>query len=861
MKRLWLVLLFGACALTATARSAEDSLSLRLFQYAQAAQRFGLSLPQEKVSLHFDNTSYYQGDNIWFQCYIVTPERNRPTSLSKTLYVELLNPGGEIVATRILPIRNGRCHGNFSLTQLPFYAGFYEVRAYTKYMLNFGEDCIFSRILPVFEKPETPGDYAQKEIHPYTVYKYPRIRKQPKKGKKLNLKFYPEGGHMVEGLPARIAFEATDAWGNPVDITGKIINSEKDSLFAFASLHEGRGVFSYTPGEKEVRAVVQWEGKTYRFDLPEVQPTGISFGVDNLASADSIGIRLQKHRQMADDMAGLAILCRGQLHRFYLLDLNDGSEPLHFNLSRHDMPVGVAQAVVFNSDGHILADRLFFTGRPDTVCITAQTDRASYLPYDSIGLEICLQDTMGNPLRAPMSVSVRDGKDEVEERHSLLTDLLLMSEIKGYVRHPAWYFEADDELHRRALDHLLMVQGWRRYDWEQQAGVTPFELKNRPEQGIEVHGKVVSMVQSKPKADMDITVLMKRDTLGNDSSQTLFSSLVSDSLGRFRLCTDVKGRWDLILSVTKNGKKKDHRIVLDRVFSPSPKTYPLAEMQIETVQEEVLTPDSLNAIPEELDFDRIIDAYEDSLRQTGQAEKIHRLNEVVVTTKKRDRTHDVYEARRKSVAYYDVASEIDDILDRNKFIGDDIHELLTNMNSNFSKIIAPGGTEYLRYKWKQILFVINYERTYLDEMSANKYRLLTLESIKSIYISEDLQTILQYADPKLSPFDILDLYGCAVLIETYPEAEIPARAAKGVRKTHLEGYSQVKEFYQPNYRVLPPQADDYRRTLYWNPEVVPDKDGRARLRFFNNSRCSKPRITIETLTGNGQIGVLQQASR
>ena len=112
MKRLWLVLLFGACALTATARSAEDSLSLRLFQYAQAAQRFGLSLPQEKVSLHFDNTSYYQGDNIWFQCYIVTPERNRPTSLSKTLYVELLNPGGEIVATRILPIRNGRCHGN-----------------------------------------------------------------------------------------------------------------------------------------------------------------------------------------------------------------------------------------------------------------------------------------------------------------------------------------------------------------------------------------------------------------------------------------------------------------------------------------------------------------------------------------------------------------------------------------------------------------------------------------------------------------------------------------------------------------------------------------------------------------------------
>ena len=37
-----------------------------------------------------------------------------------------------------------------------------------------------------------------------------------------------------------------------------------------------------------------------------------------------------------------------------------------------------------------------------------------------------------------------------------------MSEIKGYVHRPEYYFEADDEIHRQALDELLMVQGWRR---------------------------------------------------------------------------------------------------------------------------------------------------------------------------------------------------------------------------------------------------------------------------------------------------------------------------------------------------------------------------------------------------------------
>ena len=106
-----------------------DSIAVRLQGFVSALEQFGKALPQEKVYLHFDNTSYYQGDQIWFQCYVVTSEFNRPTAWSKTLYVELLNPGGEIVSRQILPIRNGHCQGNFTLTHLPFYSGFYEVRA------------------------------------------------------------------------------------------------------------------------------------------------------------------------------------------------------------------------------------------------------------------------------------------------------------------------------------------------------------------------------------------------------------------------------------------------------------------------------------------------------------------------------------------------------------------------------------------------------------------------------------------------------------------------------------------------------------------------------------------------------------
>ncbi len=192
-----------------------------------------------------------------------------------------------------------------------------------------------------------------------------------------------------------------------------------------------------------------------------------------------------------------------------------------------------------------------------------------------------------------------------------------------------------------------------------------------------------------------------------------------------------------------------------------------------------------------------------------------------------------------------------------RLCGDDIHELMRNMNPDFYTQFSPLGEEYLFYKGRLALFVINYERTRHEEMDFNKYRSLTLESIKSIYISEDLGTMCRYADPRFTPMNIDKLYGCVVLIETKPEGEIPAKGAKGVRKTWLEGYSKVKEFYSPDYRVLP-REEDYRRTLYWQPELMTDEQGRATVHFFNNSRCRCPRVTVNVLDSDGRIGSLEQ---
>ena len=209
-------------------------------------------------------------------------------------------------------------------------------------------------------------------------------------------------------------------------------------------------------------------------------------------------------------------------------------------------------------------------------------------------------------------------------------------------------------------------------------------------------------------------------------------------------------------------------------------------------------------------------------------------------------------------------------------------ELLKNINSDFKwlrKGIDPKSEagspvweseiewydsetqeKILYYGRQRALVIINYEPVsfYDTPLEALYYQHLNIHTIKNIYINEDLSIIMQYIydpDGREAPIKLAKRYGCVVLIETYPNFKIPSEAAKGVRKTWLEGYSPMKEFYSPNYLALPPEPNDYRRTLYWNPNLTTDENGKAKVQFYNNSRCTNYSISAETVTKDGRIGI------
>ena len=243
MKRLIYILFLVLLALPLHAQNEETS---RILSYIQKAMNFNKVVPQEKVYLHFDNMGYFENETLWFKAYVTRTDNGHLSDLSKVLYVELLNPSGDIVRTCKYPIDTlGVSHGDIRLDSL-LTSGYYEVRAYTRYMTNWGTNAVFSRVFPVFKKPAKEGDYSDLTIRTMLYYaRDPNNRvsedslyqKALDDGiytsdllKTISVKFYPEGGDLIAGKKCRVAMLAVDDNGHPHEGEGFVMNERGDVL-------------------------------------------------------------------------------------------------------------------------------------------------------------------------------------------------------------------------------------------------------------------------------------------------------------------------------------------------------------------------------------------------------------------------------------------------------------------------------------------------------------------------------------------------------------------------------------------------------------------------------------------------------
>ena len=50
-----------------------------------------------------------------------------------------------------------------------------------------------------------------------------------------------------------------------------------------------------------------------------------------------------------------------------------------------------------------------------------------------------------------------------------------------------------------------------------------------------------------------------------------------------------------------------------------------------------------------------------------------------------------------------------------------------------------------------------------------------------------------------------------------------------------------------------PEEADCRRTIYWNPNVITDEEGRAKVTFYNNSFTKSVAVSVEGMAKDGTV--------
>jgi hypothetical protein len=791
----------------------------------QQLERFKTLRPQEKVYLHTDKPHYSAGETIWFKAYLVDGQLHFPSAPSNIVYVDLVDPNENIIATRNIKIEEGGGAGDFTLdTDLP--PGTYTLRAYTNYMRNFDDAFFYKRNFQLFDP------YAQQELQTSEAA-----------SADFTAQFFPEGGHLVEGLSTTVAVKTVGADGKGVDVQGKILDGNGQQVAFFKSLKFGMGFFSLLPqpGERYTAEVSQGEF-TKTFELPDIQERGYVLKVDT-RKADLLKVRVQTNISEGLDDAFVMAHIRGNV--FGILQGQKGVDSFEGELPTTELPNGIAHFTLFNAQGEAVSERLVFINNPvNQVSCQVETNADAYDLRSEVKMDISLKDVQGEPLQGDLSVSVTDDASTYlpEYGEDIRTYLLLNSDLRGRIENPGYYFEDYSAGRRLILDLLMMTQGWRRFDWSKVLA-DEFPKVNHPlEQGFALEGTVTKLVNNDKSVTADVFISVMGSDFVMDQVQTeedgefLFLGL------DFRDTTNIILQANLHQEDNKNQKKKKQKSDLNQVGPDGKRNVDILLSPWyphKAGQEGAFS----YPIPEEgvlanfLEDQKRINVIDSSYAQWSI-----NLDEIVVKARRQETSPELKLANAlyrepdhrmilDSVSYANTATDIFQLI-RGRFPGVQVRgtfpdEIITMRGVSGAGAAALVLVDGLAMDAETVATINPNDVAVIDILkgaSAAFYGSRAINGVVAIYTRQR---------------------------SGFSEVSSPS---PGIINMKHPGYYQAREFYAPTYDKKQPEhiKPDFRTTLFWDPSVKVDKKGEAKLRFYTSDKTSSYRVVVEGISEDGR---------
>jgi hypothetical protein len=637
-----------------------------------------------------------------------------------------------------------------------------------------------------------------------------------------DIQFFPEGGSLIVGLRTKIAFKAIRPDGLGIDLKGTITDNNNNVVAEFTSSHLGMGAFMLTPEDgKTYKANITFaDGTTTTADMSKILTGGINLSLEN-NNPDNLMIRLQADPQFIKEYQGKTFFILAKSGGIICYAAKTGLQSQFYGATvpKSKFPTGIVQVTLFTGDGEPISERIAFIQHNDQLNLALSGDKQQYDTRQMVKLSLSAKNN-GQPDEGNFSVSVTDESKVPYDENSettILSYLLLTSDIKGYIEKPNYYFLHQDDKTLTDLDNLLLTQGYRRFSYNDVLNNRFPALISGTEQGIDISGSL--------RASNGLPINRGNVRL-SIPDKGYSANAVTDADGRFKF--------------------------QNLAFSDSSKVTVSARNLVITIDNEAAqgVPINLNTPDELVNIDSALNVYlKNSKLQNVDP---HMLKEVVIK--------DTKIVKLPSHRDYGSLASLSDIADH--VISADKFEGCPNMLECI-KALAAGMTfdnnnfyvarDFTAGKRQPVAIFLR--GTIIDANLLNSVNTAEVASVE-IFLRDDLGLINS-------------AYGTngAIVVNMKKPAEGGKKVSLQELKAMIpqrneitfipKGYEAIQTFYLPKYsgpRGSQTTRTDLRTTIYWNPNVNTDKTGAATLEYYNADGQGTYRVTVEGIDKDGNLG-------
>ncbi len=644
-----------------------------------------------------------------------------------------------------------------------------------------------------------------------------------------SIQIFPESGELVNNILSKTGFKTLTPNGLGKKAKIKVVEENQTTVADFETNSLGMGSIPLVlqTGKKYVATALFEDGSSTSASLPPVQNSGYVLTVNSVLK-DKIAAQLSA---TADLVNGKDIYLIAQYNGLVLHAAKqklNGTDIL-FNIPKKNLPSGVLQLSILTEQMIPIVERLVFNYNTTSTLlpVSVELNKFSFTTRDKVVADLSVKYEDSDTTRfAALSASVVNFSkvDSTTDRYysSIVSELLLKSDLRGFIERPNYYFADLTNIKLTELDNLMLIQGWRKLDWKNYTSTSTAAF--RPEKGLTIAGTIKKTARKTVVPNAKVTLiptsnmLLSVDTLTDNNGRFAFDELLFADSVKF--------------IVTGDGPKEKKRvdIVIDNPLTPPPNTSKDQPLLLNDINTTLLTQlkNSQQFLGE--------------LEAAGIIQKSIQLEEVQVNRVRANKAD-------KNSRNLNGPGNADQVIS-----AEDLSTCTTLEQCLAGRLVGVMFRNGVPYSTRSVgLNGGSPMQIVLDGMyiEAEQINMINVADISSIEVLRSAGNTAIYG--------MYGGNGVIVITSKSGDAISSSYTPTGILTITPKGLYVSRTFFKPQYdaKIQKELSRDLRTTIAWEPNLITPKDGKTHFEFFTSDEPGTYKLIVEGISMDGRIAHLE----